>query len=91
MSQYYSNPERETDKYALPNVEVFYLDAADIRQQWLDNGFGADADEQELHDAGIPVSPGWYWWLCFPGCLPDSDPYGPFPTEQDALEDAREY
>lgn len=23
----------------------------------------------------------WYWWSCFPGCLPDSDPIGPFATE----------
>lgn len=30
---------------------------------------------------------GWYWWSCHPGCLPDSDPRGPFDTEQDALLD----
>ncbi len=28
---------------------------------------------------------------CFPGCLPDSDPIGPFPTEEEALEDARSH
>ena len=34
---------------------------------------------------------GWYWWSCFPGCLPDSDPIGPFATEAKALEDAQDY
>lgn len=33
--------------------------------------------------------PGWYWWACFPGCLPDSDPMGPFATEAEALADAQ--
>lgn len=31
---------------------------------------------------------GWYWWTCVPGCLPDSDPSGPFPTERKAARDA---
>ena len=31
---------------------------------------------------------GVYWWACFPGCLPDSDAFGPFDNEKDALEDA---
>ena len=22
--------------------------------------------------------PGWYWWGCYAGCLPDSDAVGPF-------------
>ena len=32
---------------------------------------------------------GWYWWTCFPGCLPDSEPHGPFETEDEATADAR--
>ena len=31
---------------------------------------------------------GWYWWACFPGCLPDGEACGPFATEQEAREDA---
>ena len=34
---------------------------------------------------------GYYWWSCYPGCLPDSFPCGPFDTEADALADAQEY
>ena len=36
----------------------------------------------------IEVEPGWYWWPCFPGCLPDGDAVGPFQTEREAVEDA---
>ena len=31
---------------------------------------------------------GWYWQACFPGCLPDGEPMGPFSTESEAMEDA---
>lgn len=27
---------------------------------------------------------GYYWIACFPGCLPDGDPIGPFPTAEGA-------
>ena len=30
----------------------------------------------------------FYWWACFPGCLPDGDPNGPFKNEADAIADA---
>ncbi len=35
-------------------------------------------------------NPGYYWWSCFPGCLPDSDPVGPFDSEVDAINNANE-
>ena len=38
--------------------------------------------------SGETVEPGWYWWPCFPGCLPDGDAVGPFQTERDAVIDA---
>ena len=41
-------------------------------------------------DEGEDFSPGWYWWPCFPGCLPDGDPSGPFDTEQAAIIDAQD-
>lgn len=77
MSQAYSNPAREADKFALPDIEVFYADAGD---------FGGEFDPaggEEVNEAG------WYWWSCFPGCLPDSEPMGPFATEAEALADAQ--
>lgn len=31
----------------------------------------------------------YYWWACYPGCLPDNDePSGPFPTAEGAYLDA---
>ena len=34
----------------------------------LDN----DGDEPPMNHAG------WFWWSCSPGCLPNSEPNGPF-------------
>lgn len=70
MSQHYSNPSREDDPHALPNIEVFWLP-----KDYLD---------------GEEIPAGWFWHACFPGCLPDGDPVGPFDTEAEALADARE-
>lgn len=72
--QTYSDPTRESDPYALPDVEVFYLETGEMRDEF---------DE--------PLEAGWYWWTCFPGCLPDSDPSGPYETESDAIEAARDF
>jgi len=77
MTQAYSDPTRETDPYALPDVEVFYMSEQDlVEAAWCD----------EIGQLGK----GWYYWLCFPGCLPDSDPIGPFETEEEALKDAQD-
>jgi hypothetical protein len=42
------------------------------------------ADEYTITD------PGWYWWPCFPGCLPDGEASGPFASEADAIADAQD-
>ena len=48
------------------------------------------ADDLVSED-GETLAPGWYWWACFPGCLPDGEPSGPFDTEAEALADAQDY
>jgi hypothetical protein len=76
MAQVYSDPTRESDPHALPNIEVFH---------WTDDeAVAALADS----DYGFDAEAGWYWWSCFPGCMPDSDPMGPFETEAEATADA---
>jgi len=40
------------------------------------------ADEFTIFEAG------WYWWACFPDCLPDGETSGPFDTKSDAIDDA---
>ena len=78
MPQHYSDPTREAEPHALPDVEVFYVsEAAGVRLAEIE---GED-----------PYEPGWYWWTCLPGCLPASEPAGPFPTEAEALADAQDY
>jgi hypothetical protein len=36
------------------------------------------------------TEPGWFWWPCFPGCIPDSDAIGPFSTSREAFFNAME-
>lgn len=50
----------------------------------------ATAEQEEYSDDNEDFFPsGWYWHACFPGCLPDGEPNGPFATEQGAIDDAR--
>jgi hypothetical protein len=35
-----------------------------------------------------PFEHGWYWRACFPGCIPDGEPSGPFKTAEEAHNDA---
>ncbi len=78
MSQHYSDPKRASDPTALPDVETFQTkDGYDVS--------GLTSEEQEHLDPNA-----WWYWDCLPGCMPDSDPIGPFKTEAEALEDARD-
>ena len=38
-------------------------------------------------DASEEMPRGWYWQSCFPGCLPDGEPFGPFSSEEEARND----
>ena len=79
--QAYSDPSRAGDPHALPDVEVFYHDAKD----------NAPGTVWELEDEpGTFIEDGWYYWPCFPGCLPDGEPVGPFASKQEALNAAQE-
>jgi len=78
MTQEYSNTARESDPFALPNIEVFFHPD--------DYNLNADPDpDSECYEKGF------YYWYCFPGCMPDSDPIGPFESYDAALKDAREF
>jgi hypothetical protein len=100
MSQHYSDPERENDDHALPNIEVFELTAREVagrdedmiyeymkRHEFrlaLMNGHVTEA----MFDAMIEeegITGGWFYWYCFPGCMPDSDAYGPYDIRKEAL------
>lgn len=72
--QAYFDPKRADSTHALPDCEVFYVDGS---EGWTD-------------DDGQPLERGFYWQACFPGCLPDCPPMGPYETEDEALADAQE-
>ena len=43
----------------------------------------------KVEDEPTYTASGWYWRSCWPGCLPDSDPVGPFNSELAAINDAQ--
>ena len=86
MPMHYGRKSRESEAFSLPDVEVFFVsekEAARCTAEALAEGTDPDFTPGTF-------APGWYWWKCFPGCMPDSDPCGPFATEAEALADARE-
>jgi hypothetical protein len=103
MSRHYSNPKREQDAYALPDIEVFELTAKEAVQHDEDLMWEAgkkfplmhmnSRDRQKAIDWAVEESGttgGWFWWSCSPGCLPDGPAMGPFESRQEALADAQE-
>lgn len=76
MGQIYSDDTRESEPQALPNVEVFAVSQLEINYNM------ANLDHV---DACTIIKPGWYW--C-PATM-DSEPFGPFVTEADAIADAQ--
>ena len=52
-------------------------------------GIYHDASADDEHPSPRPA--GWYWHACFPGCIPDGEPSGPFATSRDARKDADEW
>lgn len=38
----------------------------------------------------LDIKGGWFYWSCFPGCLPDGPPMGPYPTRAEAEQAARD-
>lgn len=105
MPQAYSNPERETDEHALPDLELFQLTAREVAEQDEDMVYEYmkryefrqasmnSKTREAMFDAMIEeedIIGGWFYWYCFPGCMPDSLATGPFASYKEALADAQE-
>lgn len=103
--QAYSNPNRQGYPHALPDIEVFQLTAAEVvemdedlmweylhKHEFRLASMNGKVREQMVESiiAQQGIEGGWFWWACFPGCLPDSSPTGPFATYAEALADAQE-
>jgi len=92
MSYY---PFLSDDGSTYGSCEVFFMSAADIRAHWRIPGWDGFAvpsdcpgDPRDCCADNPSDLQGWYWQACQPGCLPDGDPMGPFPSESDAIADA---
>ena len=88
---YYAFKDEETGA-PFGSCEVFHASANQlIEWEWVqpdgDGGWtrnvGYGPERYELSELV-----GWYWQACFPGCLPDGEPMGPFLSEADAIADA---
>lgn len=114
MAYYYTDPRRESDPHALPDVEVWQGDIYEVTCHRCKR----DTDESsnpaciECHDDATEIDitdeieveesqgfdciavrtdrQGWFYAFGLPGCLYDSDISGPYATEADALDNARE-
>ena len=66
------------------SFEIFWHDGGHMVEQ-------LEGDDMPLDDWREPEASGWYWHVCFSGCLPDGCPIGPFSSSQAAHEDADEW
>lgn len=103
--QAYSDPSRETDPHALPDLEIWDAAVWDVEcsrgcGSFEVNGSTIEACAPECfcpsceRNSGIAEKSArrafWYWF-CFPGCMPDSEPSGPYDSEAEALAAARDF
>ena len=105
MSMHYATDAAASDLYTLPNILVTQFTAHEIAET-LEDGIYEFSKRQEFRLASmngtvrdrmldamvdeLNLEAGFMWCLCFPGCLPDTEWSGPFPTHAEALADARE-
>ena len=103
--QVYSDPSRADDKWSLPDVEVFQMTAHEIAERDEDIIHEymkrreyrlapmSNRVREAMFDAIVEeqgIVGGWFYWYCLPGCMPDSEPFGPFATAQEAKAAAQE-
>lgn len=105
MPQFYSNPERETDTYAMPDCEVFQLTAEEAAEYYEDDidtfskrhEFRLASMNAKVREAMIEamveeigITGGWFYWYCFPGCVPEGTPIGPYESKAAAIKAAQD-
>lgn len=101
MTQFYSDTRRESEPHALPDMEVFFLHSgeflyahedswcADVFKEAVMESWADESTDAAEADAAKTLQ-GYYYWSCFPGCMPDGEPNGPFDSEEAAMDDARD-
>jgi len=105
MSQFYSDSSRAPDPFAIPDCEAFQLTAVEVAATMEDEIYEFSKRrefrlyamnrrvQETMLDAMVEelgITGGWFYQYCFPGCLPDSEPIGPYATRQEAIAAAQE-
>jgi len=104
MTQFYVNAARETMAHALPDARVWESEVWDVECSRGCGDFELCAEEATAigpdclcpscrYNSGIGTATGKtaYWYeFGFPGCMPEGEARGPFDSEAEAIEDARE-
>lgn len=91
MSYHYTRASDADSQTRLPDVETFYHQHGKRERCALNSGRVAERfGECPVDEDGDCYGTGWYFAFGSPGCLHDSDPSGPYPTEDAALAAARE-
>lgn len=85
MTLHYLDPNDAEDPFRVPYLEIFYMDQEEINKLVQEDGEASPFADDE----GTPLPAGWYYWIAMPGCLPEGDPYGPYESENEALQEAR--
>ena len=101
MPMHYMNPDDASNPNRLPNIETFQavygecpecgVQVTEIAAPTADTRKACPTYECQMDEVSVALEQfGWFYWFCLPGCMPDSEPIGPFDTEEAALEHARE-
>ena len=98
MAYDYTDPKRRNNPYALPDVETFQANyryctkcgSLVFFDHRIDDDGKLVADCGDCSTTNELTETGWFYWFGFPGCLPDSEPFGPFDSRRAALDEARE-
>jgi hypothetical protein len=103
--QFYTDPTRESETYALPDARVYELTAREVaeldedtirsymRRREFRLAAMSDRVRDAMFDAMIEdngITGGWFFDYCLPGCLPDSQPFGPYESRDAAIAAARD-
>lgn len=105
MSYHYATETDASSPYTLPNISVCQFTAHEVAEGMEDEiweysrkpEYKAASMNSTVRDRMLDaivtdhdVHGGFMWCVCLPGCLPDSEWSGPFPSYAEALADARE-
>ena len=77
MGRHYLDEADASDPHKLPTLVVDYYSPDEVANLPPD-------------DDGDPMPSGYYYSFGLPGCLNDTEPCGPYDSEEEAVADARD-